>query len=116
LLGVLNKLSDLPKPIFDVIKTISEVVFKCLQENQIAFTLNEIEKICPDINDIPGAINGFDLLQAVQHYPQVEAGETASFNFLHYTMQEFLAAFHESHLSDEEQSSLMEKTFWDEHL
>ena len=70
--------------------------------------------MCPDINDTPGAINGFGLLQTVQHYPQEGAGETASFNFLHYTMQEFLAAFHVSTLSDEEQSSLMEETFWSE--
>jgi len=70
LLGVLNKLSDLPKPIFDVIKKICEVAFKGLQENQIVFTLDEIEEMCPDINDIPGAINGFGLLQTVQHYPQ----------------------------------------------
>ena len=111
---VLNKLLDLPKPILNVIYKISQVAFKGLQENQLVFTLDEIKEMCPDINDILGAINGFGLLQTVQHYPQEGAGETASFNFLHYTMQEFLAAFHVSTLSDEKQSSLMEETFWSE--
>ena len=113
-LGALNKLTDLPKPILNVVYKISQVAFKGLQENQLVFTLDEIREIFPSIVDTPGAINGFGLLQTVQHYPQQGAGKIASFNFLHYTMQEFLAAFHVSTLSDEEQSSLMEKTFWSE--
>ena len=113
-LGIINKLSNLPKPVLDVIYKISQIAFKGLQENQLVFSLDEITDMYPDINDTPGAINGFGLLQAVRHYPQEGAGETASFNFLHYTMQELLAAFHVSTLSDEEQSSLMERTFWKE--
>ena len=113
-LGVINKLSNLPEPVLNVTHKISQVAFKGLQENQLVFTLDEITKVCPDINSTPGAINGFGLLQTVQHYPQEGAGETASFNFLHYTMQEFLAAFHVSTLSDEEQSLLMEKKFWND--
>ena len=113
-LGVINKLSNLPEPVLNVIHKISQVAFKGLQENQLVFTLDEIREVWLDINNTPGAINGFGLLQTVQHYPQEGAGETASFNFLHYTMQEFLAAFHVSTLSNEEQSSLMEKIFWNE--
>ena len=113
-LGIINKLSNLPKSVLNVINKISQIAFKGLQENQLVFSLDEITEMCPDINDTLGAINGFGLLQAVRHYPQEGAGETASFNFLHYTMQEFLAAFHVSTLSDGEQSSLMEKTFWKE--
>ena len=113
-LGIINKLSNLPEPVLNVIYKISQTAFKGLQENQPVFSLDEITEMYPDINDTPGAINGFGLLQAVRHYPQEGAGETASFNFLHYTMQEFLAAFHVSTLSDEEQSSLMENTFWEE--
>jgi len=112
--GVVNKLSDLPKSVFNIVCKLSQLAFKGLQENQLVFTLDEITEVCPDINDIPGAINMFGLLQAVQHYPQRGAGKTASFNFLHYTMQEFLAAFHVSTLSDEQQSSLMGEKFWDE--
>ena len=112
--NVVNKLLDVPTPTLNIIYKLSKLAFKGMQENQLVFTLDEITEVCPDINNTPGAINGFGLLQTVQHYPQEGAGVTASFNFLHYTMQEFLAAFHVSTLSDGEQSSLMEKTFWDE--
>ena len=68
------------------------------------------KKYVHNIDETVGAINGFSLLQAVQYYPHKEAGTTTSFNFLHYTMQ---AALHVSKLPREQQSSLMEKTFWD---
>ena len=113
-LFIISKLSDLPKPILSVIYKISELAYKGLQENQLVFTLNEITQICPDINKTPGAINGYGLLQAVQCFPQQGAGVTASLNFLHYTMQEYLAAFYVSTLSDKLQASLMENIFWNE--
>ena len=71
------------------------------------------KQTCPYIDETVGAINGFGLLQAVEHYPHKGAGTTKSFNFLHYTMQEFLAALHVSTLPSEQQSSLMERSFWD---
>ena len=113
-LCVIRKLSELPPPIFRVVHKLSQLAFKGLQENQLVFSLNEIKEMYPDINDTPGAINGFGLLQAVQCYPLEGAGVTTSLNFLHYTMQEYLAAFYVSTLSDKEQMSLMEKTFWNE--
>jgi len=74
-----------------------------------------VKEVCPLVDETVGAINGFGLLQAVQHYPSKGAGKTTSLNFLHYTMQEFLSALHVSNLPSEEQSSLMKKTFWDGH-
>ena len=79
------------------------------------FTFDEIKQKCPSIDETVGAINGFGLLQAVKHYSFKGAGTTISFNFLHYTMQEYLAALHVSNLPSEQQSSLMKNTFWDGH-
>ena len=57
----------------------------------------------------------FGLLQAVEHYPKKGAGTTTSFNFLHYTMQEYLVAYYVSTLTGEKQLLLM-KTFWNDHF
>ena len=111
----IDKLANLPKKVLDIVYKLSELAFKGLQEDKLVFTCNEIKQSCPDINEAVGAINGFGLLQAVEHYPHKGAGTTKSFNFLHYTMQEFLAALHVSNLPSEQQSSLMEETFWDGH-
>ena len=110
--GPIVKLADIPKPVLDIVYNLSELAFKGLKENKLVFTFDEIKQVCPCINE---AVNGFGLLQAVEHYPHKGAGTTKSFNFLHYTMQEFLAALHVSNLPSEQQSSLMEKTFWDGH-
>ena len=110
-----DKLENVPKPILDIVYNLSELAFKGLQENKLVFTFDEIKQKCPSIDETVGAINGFGLLQAVKHYSFKGAGTTTSFNFLHYTMQEYLAALHVSNLPSEQQSSLMKNTFWDGH-
>ena len=110
-----DKLTNLSKPVLDVVYKLSELAFQGLQENKLVFTFDEIKQIYPCIDKVVGAINGFGLLQAVEHYPRKGAGTTKSFNFLHFTMQEFLAALHVSTIPGEQQSSLMENTFWDSH-
>ena len=104
------KLLDLPTPIFNVV---CKLAFCGLQENKLMFTLDEIRELCHDTKDTLEAVNGFGLLHVIQHYPQEGA---LSFTFLHYTIQEFLAAVHVSTLSDEEQSLLIKQTFWTENF
>ena len=113
--ATVDQLKNLPKEIFDFIYKLSEVAYNGLKEHKIVFTFDKVQNICPNIMEMPGAVNGFGLLQAVQHYPEVGVGRTMSFNFLHFTMQEFLAAFFISILPSEEQSTIIERTFWDEH-
>ena len=110
-----DKLKNVPKPILNIVYNLSELAFQGLQQNKLVFTFDEIKQKYPSINEMVGAINGFGLLQAVKHYSFKGAGTTTSFNFLHYTMQEYLAALHVSNLPSEQQSSLMEETFWDGH-
>ena len=108
---VVKKLTDLPNNIYKFILKLSKLAFKGLQNNQLVFSDDEIKKVCPEIDDIK---NGYGLVQAVQHYVPKGAGTTTSFNFIHFTMQEYLAALHVSTLPDDEQLSLMKKTFWDD--
>ena len=113
------KLGDLPKDVHNIVYKLSRLAFEGLQMNQLVFTFNEIKQVCPEVDNIPGALNGFGLLHAVQHYPVKGAGVTVSFNFLHLTMQEFLAAWYVSHCSIKEQKQLLKQSFmntksWDE--
>ena len=105
------KLTDFPEAVYDTVYKLSKLAFQGLQKNQLVFTFDEIKQACPELNVIPGALNGFDLLQAVQHYPQKGVGVTVSFNFLHLTMQEFLAAWYISHCSVEQQKQLLRQSF-----
>ena len=111
----MDAIADLPDDILDIVNRLSKLAFKGLQSNQLVFSYGEIKAICPEIkNNIPGAYNGFGLLQVVQHFSKKGAGTTASFNFLHFTMQEFLAARHVSNVIPyKQQLQLMNKTFWE---
>ena len=113
------KLGDLPEDVHNVIYKLSRLAFQGLQKNQLIFTFDEIKQVCPKVDLTPRALNGFGLLQAVQHYPVKGAGMTVSFNFLHLTMQEFLAAWYVSHCSIKEQKQLLKQSFmntksWDQ--
>ena len=112
--NVMKKLKDLPEDIYEfIINKLSQLAFKGLQDNKLVFTIDEIKEVCPEVDNKVGAIDGFGLLQAIQHYPKGGAGETTSVNFLHFTMQEYLAALYMSKLSPWEQSFWMKKTFWE---
>ena len=105
------KLGDLPEDVHNVIYKLSRLAFQGLQKNQLIFTFDEIKQVCPEVDLTPRGLNGFGLLQAVQHYPVKGAGVTVSFNFLHLTMQEFLAAWYVSHCSIKEQKQLLKQSF-----
>jgi len=85
-----QKITDVPDTVLEFVDKLCKLAFLGLQNNQLVFSYNEIQKVCPKIDDTPEAINGFGLLQAVEHYSS--EGRTTSFNFLHLTIQEYLAA------------------------
>ena len=111
-------IKDLPENILEIVNRLSKLAFVGLQNNQLVFSHADIKRNCSEIeSDITGAFSGFGLLQVVQHFPRKGAGTTVSFNFLHFTMQEYLAALHVSNITVfpvERQLSLMKETFWNE--
>ena len=106
----ITNLTNLPEPYNNIIKQLSKLSLEALDNNQLIFTLDEITAACPDIAAIPGAINGFGLLQAVQHFGLYT--KTMTFNFVHFTIQEFLAAHYIAHLPPNEELKVIEAKFW----
>ena len=68
----IDKLAMLPKKVLDIVHKLTELAFKGLQENKLVFTFDEIKQSCPNIDETEGAINGFGLLQTVEHYPHIK--------------------------------------------
>ena len=109
----IDKITDLPEPELTIVYQLSKLAYKGLCNSQLVFTYDEMKEACPKVDDIPGAINGFSLLQTVERYHQKGAGKFPSVNFIHFTMQEYLAALHVSTLPSDRQSSLIGAKFWD---
>ena len=110
LTNTITDINNLPEPCNKVIRQLSELSLKALQENKLIFTIDELKAVCPNIEDIPGAINGFGLLQAVQHFGFT--GTTLTFHFIHFSIQEYLAACHIMKLPPQEEFELFLKGFW----
>ena len=106
----ITDLTNLPDPYNRIIQQLSKLSLEALNNNQLVFTLEEITAACPDIAAIPGAINGFGLLQAVQHFGLY--AKTMTLNFIHFTIQEFLAAHYISNLPPNEELKVIEANFW----
>ena len=105
--NTITDITNLPDPYNKIIKQLSKFSLETLNREKLIFTLNEIKIACPDILEIPGAINGFGLLQAVQSFGLTE--ETLNFNFVHYSVQEFLAAHYIAHLSQRDQLQALQQ-------
>jgi len=105
---------SLPKHYRKVIWHLSKLAYVSLEENKIIFSYDDLKNACPCIDEIPGALNGFGLLQAVQHFSFSNNKHETSLNFLHYSIQEFLAAFYISSLNSGNQVALLKNSFWNE--
>ena len=103
----ITDLDSLPQPHADIIKQLSKFAFKALNKNQLVFSLAEIKEHCPAITDHP---NGFGLLQAVEYVGLMS--KTRSFNFVHFSVQEFLAAHYVTIVPPDEERSIIEEYFW----
>ena len=109
--NTITDLINLPEPYNKVVKQLSRLSLEALNDNKLVFTYKDIEAACPDIVATPEAINGFGLLQAVQHFGLT--GKTMTFNFLHLTIQEYLAALYViTDLQEDEELCLLHKKFW----
>ena len=105
-----TKLTDLPEPYNKIIQQLSKLSLEALNDDKLIFTFEEIKEACPDITTIPGATNGCGLLQAVKHFGFT--GTTTTINFLHFSIQEYLAAHHISNLPADEELKIIEEKFW----
>ena len=106
----ITDINNLPEPYGKFIHQLSRLSLQALNNNQLIFTLDEIKQCCPQVESIPGALNAFGLLQAIEHVSIFQT--TTTFNFLHLSVQEFLAAHYITTLTPDEELSILNKYFW----
>jgi len=105
-------LNDLPMPYCEIIEQLAAFSFKAIGTKQVTFTLEELQTACPEINSVPEGINGLGLLQAVQHFGYTDT--TTTVNFLHLTIQEYLAAYYVAFLTPDEELLVLHEKFYDD--
>ena len=105
--NTITDLASLPEPCNTIVKQLSKLALEGINNNKLIFTLAEMRTACPSIE---GALDGFGLLQAVQHFGLT--GKTMTFNFVHFSIQEFMAAHHITQLPPDEELRVLEAKFW----
>ena len=103
----ITDIQNLPEPYNKITKQALET----LNDNKLIFTEADIVKICPDIPINPKVINGFGLLQIVEHLG-LTGTTKKTFNFVYFSIQEFLAAHYVAHLSPDEELLILKQYFW----
>ena len=91
-------LGDLPEGVLVEIWRLCGLAYEGVSQQMIVFS------------SLPEGVSTLGLLQSV---PQVywEGEDKVSYNFLHYTVQEYLAALHLSHLPPQEQMTIIDTKF-----
>ena len=89
---------------------LSKLAYDALIKDQIVFTTKEITRACPHLIMRIDNWNGLGLIKTA-HYGH----DSISFHFLHFSVQEYMAAYYIASLSDKEQITLLKTTFWDIH-
>ncbi|XP_065882868.1 uncharacterized protein [Dysidea avara] len=107
----IDSINELPYPYSEVFRDLTLLAFNALQANKIVFTLSEIKSSCPKLSITSNNWNGLGLLKAVHYYNRHHSDVTL--NFLHFSIQEFMAAYYISTLPDNNQIKLLETTFWE---
>ena len=90
-------------------KELARFAFKALEQDQLVFTFADLKEICPNLTNTPSNWNGLGLLNSVKSFG---FDENVTYHFLHFSIQEYMAAYHISTLSNKQQIKLLKNTFW----
>ena len=116
-IGSFSDLNTLPQPYKNIIQQLSVLCLKALETNDLVFSLEDIKLACPEIDTFPGAINAFGLLQAVEYYsqdPKMMGAPTKTLNFIHFSIQEYLAAYQITCLPPKKELQFIKMNFFSE--
>ena len=99
-----RSLRDLPKPYKQQFKILCKLAFRLLGEDHIVFSDDDIKHYV-DWSDL-------GLLKTVKYSSYLKPTPVVSYNFLHFSLQEYLAAFYVTSLSRVKQISILNDNLW----
>ena len=108
--ATIGSLDNIPPPYDQVVKQLSQLAFLALQKDQLVFTEIEVKATWPDFN--PAKWYGLGLLKSAQYFKPQDGHDHESFHFIHFAIQEYMAAYYITSLPDKVQLKLLNDTFW----
>ena len=106
-------IAELPDPYDKLFLELAKLAYEALKTDKIVFTLSEIKMGCPNLTMTSSNWNGLGLLKAIQHFSVQMGSDQVTFHFLHFSIQEYMAAWYISTMCDRKQIKLLQKKFWE---
>ena len=99
-LSTVSSLDDLPCDLKEQLDSICTLAYEGIMQNKVVFTQDELPSILPTSaqEDLPA----MGVLQRVQWF-SISSSKTMSYNFIHLSIQELLAAYRISKMEESEQ-------------
>ena len=108
----ISNIDELPEVYQSYLLELCKYAFNALEIDQVVFTRKDITKDFPKLANAPEAWCGLGLLNAVKCFKIAENSDCISYNFLHKSIQEYLAALYVITLSEAEQFSVIKNYFF----
>ena len=108
-------IDELPENYKSYLLELCKYAFNALEIDQVVFTRKDITKDFPKLANAPETLYGLGLLNAVKYFIMADNSDHCiSYNFLHKSIQEFLAALYVTTLSEAEQFNVIKNYFFQE--
>jgi len=102
-------LQQLPEEFKQQFEYLCQLAYVFLGMDKIVFDDNDIRKHCPNLVEKWSTLG---LLNVVNYRGFHKTTPRASYNFLHFSIQEFLAAYHIHSLNDSKEIKSLKNIFW----
>ena len=105
-------LKHLPELYKKYLFELSKFAFYNLKDDKIVFTAEDIEKFCPMLSSANKDFHGLGLLKSTQYFSMKKIDNCVSYNFLHLSLQEYLAAYYINLLNPCKQFELLKNSLF----
>ena len=104
ILPIMSSLDDLPDDLKSKLNNLSLLAYNGVMEGKIIFYFKDLQS-----SDLPTNLPSLGLLQTTEGFAL--CSKSLSYNFLHLSVQELLAAYHISQMDSSEQVKVFQKLF-----
>ena len=108
----LSTFDEIPVKYKSYLFELCKYAFSALEIDQVVFTRKDVIKTSPKFTEAPETWYGLGLLKTVKYFKITEKSDCITYNFLHKSIQEFLAALYITKLTQEKQLVFIKKYFF----
>ena len=104
-----RNIHKLPVKLIEIVYNLGKLAYEELHNDQLIFGFEKVSKIIFSGNDVPIEFDGMCLLEV--HNVELDVGIIKTYNFLHKSIQELLAAVYLTHLENIQQQEQIRRIF-----